>query len=138
MNNNLSAKMIACKYTVKKLLHKLDVVEANMQITAEEKLDQIKKISDEISKVSVEIDSIKKEIKLIDRLNINWEQMPTYLYSCEIHGEFEHQHSIKEELEFCPKCQAENVLEPQRVKKLIASGGNFILTGSGWAKDSYS
>ena len=62
--------------------------------------------------------------------------MPTYLYECPVHGEFEHQHSIKEKLEFCPKCQEEST-NPQKVKRLIASGGNFILLGNGWAKDSY-
>jgi putative FmdB family regulatory protein len=64
--------------------------------------------------------------------------MPTYLYECPVHGEFEHQHSIKEELEFCPKCQEENQATPQKVKRLIASSGGFILNGSGWAKDNYS
>ncbi len=64
--------------------------------------------------------------------------MPTYLYECPIHGQFEHQHSIKEELEICPTCQEENRMDPQKVKKLIAGGGGFILNGSGWAKDNYS
>ena len=64
--------------------------------------------------------------------------MPTYLYECPIHGEFEHQHSINEVLEFCPKCQEENRITPQKVKRLIAGGGGFILNGSGWAKDNYS
>ena len=64
--------------------------------------------------------------------------MPTYLYECPVHGEFEHQHSVKEELEFCPKCQEETPPVHNKVKRLIASGTNFILTGSGWAKDNYS
>ena len=72
--------------------------------------------------------------------------MPTYLYECPVHGEFEHQHSIKEELEYCPKCEeeAEGDLTLagrrtfQKVKRVIASGTNFILNGSGWAKDNYS
>lgn len=64
--------------------------------------------------------------------------MPTYLYECPIHGEFEHQHSIKEELEDCPICVAENSLTPQKVKKLIVGGSGFILNGGGWAKDRYS
>ena len=64
--------------------------------------------------------------------------MPTYLYECPVHGEFEHQHSINEELEVCPKCQEENSAEPQKVKRLIAGGSGFILNGSGWAKDNYS
>lgn len=64
--------------------------------------------------------------------------MPTYLYECSIHGEFEHQHSIKDELEFCPKCQEENKESPEKVKRLIAGGSGFILNGGGWAKDKYS
>jgi len=64
--------------------------------------------------------------------------MPTYLYECPVHGEFEHQHSVHDELEFCPKCQEENPSVHNKVKRLIASGTNFILTGSGWAKDNYS
>jgi putative FmdB family regulatory protein len=63
--------------------------------------------------------------------------MPTYLYECPIHGEFEHQHSINEELEECPKCQAENNAAPEKVKRLIAGGTGFILNGGGWAKDNY-
>ena len=63
--------------------------------------------------------------------------MPTYTYECPIHGEFEHQHSIKEELDLCPICQEEMRAEPQKVKRLISSGGSFILVGSGWAKDNY-
>jgi putative FmdB family regulatory protein len=64
--------------------------------------------------------------------------MPTYLYECPIHGEFEHEHSITEQLEFCPICQSENRITPQKVKRLIASGTNFILGGSGWAREGYS
>lgn len=72
--------------------------------------------------------------------------MPTYLYECPIHGEFEYQHSIKEELEFCPTCQdeceqidlsKEERRAPNQVKRLISSGTHFILAGSGWAKDNY-
>lgn len=71
--------------------------------------------------------------------------MPTYLYECPVHGEFEHQHSINDTLEICPLCQAENSelqegekQEPQKVKRLIAGGSGFILNGSGWARDNYS
>ena len=64
--------------------------------------------------------------------------MPTYLYECPEHGEFEHQHSIKDELEFCPKCQEENYPTPHKVKRLIAGGSGFILNGGGWAKEGYS
>lgn len=73
--------------------------------------------------------------------------MPTYLYKCPRHGEFEYQHSIKEELDLCPMCQdecahidlsKEERRAPCKVKRLIAGGTGFILTGGGWAKDSYS
>jgi hypothetical protein len=72
--------------------------------------------------------------------------MPTYLYECPIHGEFETEHSITEELEFCPICEeaAEGDLTIggrrsfQKVKRLIPGGTGFILSGGGWAKDNYS
>jgi DNA-binding helix-hairpin-helix protein with protein kinase domain len=79
--------------------------------------------------------------------------MPTYLYYCEIHGEFEYEHSIAEELEYCPKCELEaggdltlsvsaTTLKGrrsfQKVKKLISGGTGFILSGDGWARDNYS
>lgn len=63
--------------------------------------------------------------------------MPTYLYKCEEHGEFEEVHSINTQLEECPKCKAEGKTSdpPQR---LIASGSTFILSGGGWASSGYS
>lgn len=70
--------------------------------------------------------------------------MPTYLYECPIHGEFEHQHSINEELEYCPHCEEKGELETgerhtfQKVKRLIAGGTSFVLAGGGWAKEGYS
>lgn len=63
--------------------------------------------------------------------------MPTYTYSCDVHGEFEFQHSINDKLEECPHCKEEN-LATQKVKRLISNGGGFILSGGGWAKDLYS
>ena len=63
--------------------------------------------------------------------------MPTYLYECEMHGEFEAMHSISEQLTVCPKCK-ENGLTNKSLKRLIASGSTFILQGGGWAKDNYS
>jgi predicted nucleic acid-binding Zn ribbon protein len=57
--------------------------------------------------------------------------MPTYLYECSVHGEFEEEHSIKITLEDCPKCQVEN-LTPQKLKPLISGGsgrGIVELTG---------
>jgi putative FmdB family regulatory protein len=64
--------------------------------------------------------------------------MPTYLYECPEHGEFEHQHSINDELEFCPRCQEEKSATLHKVKRLIAGGSGFILNGGGWAKEGYS
>ena len=64
--------------------------------------------------------------------------MPTYLYLCEKHGEFEVTHSIKEKLEDCPKCIEEGINPPMKVERLIHSGATFILCGSGWARDKYS
>lgn len=65
--------------------------------------------------------------------------MPTYLYKCEIHGEFEESHSIKELLTECPLCKAESIEPPKKIVRLIASGGSFILKsgGSGWASNGY-
>lgn len=64
--------------------------------------------------------------------------MPTYLYKCEIHGEFEETHSIKEKLEECPKCKEENINPPKKLDRLIPKGSSFILSGSGWARDNYN
>ncbi len=66
--------------------------------------------------------------------------MPTYDYSCERHGEFEHQHSITENLELCPQCQEEEKVtgkEPLKVKRLISGGTAFHLKGGGWASEGY-
>jgi putative FmdB family regulatory protein len=62
--------------------------------------------------------------------------MPTYIYFCEHHKEFEITHSIKDELTECPKC-AEEGKNLQPVKRLIAPT-SFILAGGGWAKEGYS
>jgi len=62
--------------------------------------------------------------------------MPTYLYECEAHGEFEESHSITEELQECPKCKEEG-LPANKPKRLISKGTGFILIGGGWAKDNY-
>lgn len=65
--------------------------------------------------------------------------MPTYTYSCSVHGEFDEVHSIKEQLDECPKCKEEG-LPPQKVNRLISTGGSFILNagGVGWAKEKYA
>jgi hypothetical protein len=64
--------------------------------------------------------------------------MATYLYECGQHGEFEYEHSIKDILDVCPKCLAENNPAPCKVKRLIAGGTSFVLAGGGWAKQGYS
>ncbi len=62
----------------------------------------------------------------------------TYLYLCEVHGEFEADQKISDSpLEKCPHCLQEKGVEVN-VKRLIGSSGGFILTGSGWGKDNYS
>jgi putative FmdB family regulatory protein len=63
--------------------------------------------------------------------------MPTYLYECSVHGEFEEMHSITEQLEECPKCKSEG-LDPKKPNRLISGGGGFILTGGGWGSTGYS
>jgi putative FmdB family regulatory protein len=64
--------------------------------------------------------------------------MPTYLYRCQHCGEFEADHSIKEQLTECPQCKAANrTSEPPT--RLISSC-SFVLGsgGVGWARDNYS
>ena len=72
--------------------------------------------------------------------------MPTYLYECPVHGEFEYQHSINEQLEDCPQCQASQAAQDDKaeirikvckVKRLISGGTGFILNGGGWASEGY-
>lgn len=63
--------------------------------------------------------------------------MAVYIYQCPIHNEFEIEHSMNDKLEFCPHCEKEN-LPKQEVKRLIASGTNFVLQGGGWGRDLYS
>lgn len=60
--------------------------------------------------------------------------MPTYLYTCKKHGEFEETHSIKEQLTECPKCREEGETSP--IERLI-SKTSFVLEGGSWAKDNY-
>lgn len=63
--------------------------------------------------------------------------MPTYTYYCEVHKEFENEHSIKEKLEECPLCKSAG-LEPKPVVRLISKNTTFILSGGGWAREGYS
>ena len=57
--------------------------------------------------------------------------MPTYLYECPLHGEFEEYHSIMKTLETCPKCEEEKITPPNAVKRLIncSSKGTVELSG---------
>lgn len=48
--------------------------------------------------------------------------MPTYLYLCPIHDEFEEYHSITTKLTHCPKCKEAG--KDQEIKRLIAPGGS--------------
>lgn len=56
--------------------------------------------------------------------------MPTYLYKCPIHNEFEEEHSIKIKLEFCPKCSDEGKFDI-KIERLIncVSKGTVELYG---------
>lgn len=63
------------------------------------------------------------------------DNMPTYLYSCEEHAEFEAEHSITEQLDECPKCKEEGK-KSVRPKRLI-SNTTFILSGGSWAREGY-
>lgn len=56
--------------------------------------------------------------------------MPTYLYKCPVHNEFEEEHSIKIKLEFCPKCTEEGKSD-MPIERLIncVTKGVVELTG---------
>jgi putative FmdB family regulatory protein len=59
-----------------------------------------------------------------------------YEYECENKHITEVQQSLNDEpLKECPTCKLNDISVP--VKKII-SKSSFILTGNGWAKDSYS
>lgn len=62
----------------------------------------------------------------------------TYLYLCDVHGEFEVDQKISDSpLTSCPHCLKEKGIETN-VKRLIGSSSGFILAGSGWSRDNYS
>lgn len=60
--------------------------------------------------------------------------MVTKIYSCPVHGEFEHDIGMNDELKECPKCNAE-------VKRVFTSTGYSWNTdgfaGSGFSVPSY-
>lgn len=56
--------------------------------------------------------------------------MPTYLYECPVHGEFEEEHSIKVKLEKCTKCKEEKLKPVQKIKRLLyPTSGKVTLSG---------
>jgi len=57
--------------------------------------------------------------------------MPTYLYECSAHGEFEEYHSINHLIEDCPKCQAEGKEVIQKVKRLICGTAKGVVELTG-------
>ena len=56
--------------------------------------------------------------------------MPTYLYLCPDHGEFEEYHSMRDLIEDCPKCKDEGK-EPQKVKRLICGTNRGVVELTG-------
>lgn len=67
----LSNNMLACHFTLKRLLRKIADLEADTESSLDEKFSQIKKIREEMTKVGSEIDTIKKEITLLNNYNVN-------------------------------------------------------------------
>lgn len=62
--------------------------------------------------------------------------MPTYMYICREHKEFEVQQSIKDPpLKKCPQCEKEGLKNPP--PKRLISLSNFVLKGGGWASEGY-
>lgn len=57
--------------------------------------------------------------------------MPTYLYECPDHGEFEEYHSMSHLIEDCPKCQEEGKEKVQKVKRLICSTSKGVVELTG-------
>ena len=55
--------------------------------------------------------------------------MPTYLYLCPVHGEFEEYHSMSIKLEHCPTCEKGSVIS--EVKRLICGGSRGVVELTG-------
>ena len=51
--------------------------------------------------------------------------MPTYLYVCPVHGEFEEYHSMSTKLEHCPTCEKDSVTS--EVKRLICGTNRGVV-----------
>ena len=69
--DQLAAKMLVASYTARNLLERIGALEADKELTTEEKFTQIKIIREEMNKVGMEIDSIKKEITLLNAYTVN-------------------------------------------------------------------
>ena len=69
--NQLAAKMLVCSYTAKDLLKRINSLEADTQLTNEEKFAQLKTINEDLNKIGQEIDSVKNEIKLLNTYSVN-------------------------------------------------------------------
>ncbi len=67
----LGTKLSVAYQTIKELMRQLQQIEANTQIPANQRLEEIKKIKAELDKVGKEIDSIKREITLLNAYRIN-------------------------------------------------------------------
>lgn len=67
-------------------------------------------------------------------INIMRTDMPEYEYICDAcKAELLIEQKISDDpLKTCPQCNKD------KLKRLISSGTNFTLKGSGWAKDNYS
>ncbi len=57
--------------------------------------------------------------------------MPTYLYECPHHGEFEEYHSSSIKLEDCPLCQEEGKADIGKVKRLICGTNRGVVELTG-------
>lgn len=57
--------------------------------------------------------------------------MPTYLYECPDHGEFEEYHSMSHLIEECPLCQKEGKEVIQKVKRLICGTAKGVVELTG-------
>lgn len=67
----LSSDMLACRYTVKKLLRRIFDLELDTETSSEDKMPEIKKIKDEMMKVGEDIAKINQEIRLLRDYNVN-------------------------------------------------------------------
>jgi hypothetical protein len=67
----LSTKLSIAIGTVKNLMVQIKEIEDDLQMSAIQKLSEIKKIRAELDKVGIEIDSMKTSIKLLNTYRVN-------------------------------------------------------------------